>query len=311
MDSCDGAGMPMVMFVLLTPMLFLEMLRYLLGIFELGAPADGIAVEVGEGVEDIVDALRVAVERIHGADEYRFATLYREDGEECEDEKRGGATRDTRHEPFPFIEFGGTDEELKWTEYALSDVCFEQGFDAEDDDGRYIADAVIDLRGDLVFEATEFAVLRDDGTVESHDDAYRDDGRKENDEDGIPTEEGKCDDRADEAYPCLDNLESVFGKIEERAGSLFDFVDGVTGMVIRMPRHRECEGAIEEVLFVIRPNEKGVFRLDDARRSVEHPEGDSLYDEEREEEEKRMEIFFRDALLLNGIQNLRDDEWFE
>ncbi len=24
-----------------------------------------------------------------------------------------------------------------------------------------------------------------------------------------------------------------------------------------------------------------------------------------------MEIFFRDALLLNGIQNLRDDEWFE
>ena len=280
MDPCDGTGVPMVMFVLFVPMLFLEMLRYLLGIFELGAPADSIAVEVGEGVEDIVDALRVAVQRIHGADEYDFATLYREDGEECENEEGGGTARDTRHEPFPFVELGGANEEIKWTEDALRDVCFEQGFDAEDDDGRYVADAIIDFRGDLVFETTEFAVLRDDGAVESHDDADRDNRREENDEDGIPAEEGKCDDRADEAYPCLDDLKSVFGKIEERAGSLFDFVDGVTGMVIRMPRHRECEGATEEVLFVIRPNEKGIFRLDDARRSMEHPEGDSLYDEE-------------------------------
>lgn len=65
---------------------------------------------------------------------------------------------------------------------------------------------------------------------------------------------------------------------------------------------------MEEVLLVICSREKGVAYLHDARRTVECPEGDGLHDEERYEEEEKIEIVIRDALFLDGIENLRDDE---
>ena len=307
----DGAGAPVVEFVLFATGLFFELFRKFFCVFEAGAPADGITVEVSESIEYIVDPIRITVECIERPDEYRFATSECGESIETEDEERGRTTRDACHEPFPFIEFGRMDEQFEWTADTLRDVTFEEGFGAEDDDSRDIADAIVDLRRYFVFGGIEFPVFRDDGAVEAYDDADRDDRREENDEESVEAEQGECDDGTDEAYCCLYDLKSVFGKIKQRPRSLFDLVNGIARMMIRMPCHREREGATEEILFVIRPNEEGISRLDDACRTMEHPKGDRLQYEERDEEEKGVKIFLRDALLLNGAEDLRDDERLE
>jgi hypothetical protein len=311
LEILDGALFPVFVGMLLLAVLSSEIIGEFFCVFEAGAPADGIAVEVGESVEDTIDALGVAVEGVECADEYDFTAPHGEESIESEDEEGSRTARHARHEPFPFIESGVPLEKVERGEHALHDIAREEGFHAEDDDGGNIADAVIDLGGHFVFELAEFAVLRDDRAIEFDDDADRDEGGEADDEYRIEIENHESDDGTDEFDEGLDDLEHILREVEECPRTFLDLVDGVSGMVVGVPRHREGEGAFEEILPVIRLDEECIPRFDDAGRSVKDPESDGLYHEERDEEEEMVEIFLGDTLFLHGIENLSDDEGLE
>ncbi len=233
---------------------------------------DDIAVEARELGEESADLVEVLDEQVRCCDEDSGCSppLLVEVRTEHDDHHE--LATNFGQEPLGLAEFVVPSVEVEWLVDFLSDSMEHETLNSQDDDRRNVANRVVDAFGDSVLCFAELTVLSDEDPVEAHGDEHANYHHGGDDVSGRRAEVDEHTVAHHEFDHRIDDLEGVSREAVERLGTLFDLVDGIARVMADMPRHRQGQNPLEEMLPVVTFHEERARSLDDSSRSMQRPE---------------------------------------